>query len=159
MECSINQHSLIIIQFYMIKGQERMSISHPLMNIRSHAPVPCQRKSSKKLNQKLTLFKKALRWLNLSLKAKKCQNIMIFIKFTQKTSQPSNINKIKSSWLMFGPHGVDLVKSPCSIINKCWPKMRINGKIRSELLPSVLMTQKNKLLSESIPKDGTKSST
>lgn len=159
MEFLINQHSQLIMSFFMIKGRGMMFINHPLMYIRSHALVQCHRNSLKRRNRKLTLFKKTFKWAKPSLKAKKCRHIMIFINFIQKAFQLSNINKIKSFWLMSGPHGAGLVKNLCSTTNKCWPKMRINGRIKSELLLLVLMNQKNKFLSESIPKGGTKSST
>lgn len=159
MECSINQNSKSLNKFCMIRGLGRMSITHLLISIWSSAPIPYHRNSSKKHAQKSRLFKKIFKYFNPVLKDKKCQHIINFIHLTRRVLWHSNINKIKCSWLISGAHGVNLAGTSCNRTNKCWQRMRINGKIKSELLLSVLTSRRTKLLSVLIPKDGTKSST
>lgn len=110
----------------------RLMLSPTLMML-NFLTLPLKRFSKKpNKNSKVSILKLML--VNL-LKVKKCQLTLTFINSTLNKKLHSSINKIRCFLLIFGQHGVGLVKSLCSTINKCYKKMKKNGKIKLELLP------------------------
>lgn len=138
----IKSHFMLIITCFMIKGLTQKSHTNQVIHMSLNAPLLSHKNNSKKYhnNLKLLVWKSIL--LNHSVKAKKYHLTLTFIHSIHRKKLLFNINKIKYFWLMFGPHGVGLAKNLWTTIKKCCKKINNYGKIKSELLQSVLIKKK-----------------